>query len=125
MGKYVSVRGWLECDESTINEVKKIRDDFTANYNEGLLDEDKLELYQSGWTFPERQINWTAYVFYGADIREYHLDFMKKQLSEMANIEDITGYFLIDDHDGEYHLCWQISDNKIIESEQENIVFNK
>jgi hypothetical protein len=69
MGKYVSVRGWLECDEHTVNEVKKIRDDFTASSNEGLLIEDKLELYQSGWTFPERQINWTAYVFYGADVR--------------------------------------------------------
>ncbi|WP_366290584.1 hypothetical protein [Paenibacillus sp. AN1007] len=57
MGKYVSVRGWLECDENTVNEVKKIRDDFIASSNEGLLEEDKLVLYQSGWTFPERQIN--------------------------------------------------------------------
>jgi hypothetical protein len=93
MGKYVSVRGWLECDENTVNEVKKIRDDFTASSNQGLLDKDKLELYQSGWTFPDRQMNWTAYVFYGADLREYHLDFMKKQLSEMANIQDVQDIF--------------------------------
>ncbi|WP_366290582.1 hypothetical protein [Paenibacillus sp. AN1007] len=43
----------------------------------------------------------------------------------MANIQDVTGYFLIDDHDGDYHLCWQIYENKIVESEQQNIVFNK
>ncbi|MEN1988185.1 hypothetical protein [Paenibacillus hubeiensis] len=125
MGKYVSVRGWLECDEQTVHEVRKIRDDYTEKYNDTLLDKSKLEMYQSGWTFPETQINWTAYVFYGADIREYYLDFMRKQLSEMAAISDITGYFLIDDHDGEKNLCWQISGHKLIKNEQENITFNK
>ncbi|MNJ01255.1 hypothetical protein D3C73_1608320 [compost metagenome] len=50
---------------------------------------------------------------------------MKKQLSAMAGIQDISGYFLIDDHDGDYHFCWQICENKIMESEQQSIMFNK
>ena len=47
MGIYVSVRGWLECDEQ--------------------------QLAAIGET-PRRHVNWTHYVFFGADMRESALD---------------------------------------------------
>jgi hypothetical protein len=71
-------------------------------------------------------MNWTAYVFYGADIREYHSDFIKKQLDEIAKLNsDLTGYFLIDDHDGEKKMCWQIFGGKLVETKQGEVLFNQ
>lgn len=126
MGKYVSIRGWIECEEKDIEKIKEIRNYFIQNYPEYELDLDKRKLYQSGWNFPGAIINWTAYVFYGADIREYHSDFIKKQVEEIAKLNlDITGYFLIDDHDGENKVCWQIFSGKLIETEQGEILFNR
>jgi len=125
MGKYVSIRGWFECEENDISTIKKVCEEFTKNYDDTLLSPEKRKLYQSGWIFPESQINWTTYIFYGADIREYHLDFIKEQISQIAIIPDITGYFLVDDHEGDRKLCWQIVDQALIQTEQTNILFNK
>ncbi|GED12592.1 hypothetical protein [Aneurinibacillus migulanus] len=126
MGKYVSIRGWFECEENDIGKIKEVCNYFSENHSENQLTHDKRKLYQSGWNFPEKVINWTAYVFYGADIREYHSDFIKKQVVAIAKVNpEITGYFLIDDHDGEKKVCWQVFDGNLVETEQGKILFNQ
>ncbi|PUA36647.1 hypothetical protein C8Z91_25040 [Paenibacillus elgii] len=125
LGRYVSIRGWIECEEKDIATIKEICNHFIkdAEYE---LDLERRKLYQSGWNFPKATINWTAYVFYGADIREYHSNFIKKQLDEIAKLNSgITGYFLIDDHDADKKLCWQIFGGKLVETEQGEILFNQ
>ncbi|OWR31284.1 hypothetical protein CDO73_07740 [Saccharibacillus sp. O23] len=124
MGKYVSIRGWLECEEHDIEKIKDINRKFVQREFTTKLDHEKRELYQKGWVFPENQVNWTSYIFYGADLREYDLDFIKDQIREIAEIEGITGHFLIDDHDSEKRLCWQVFNRRLVESEQLNIWFH-
>lgn len=124
MGKYISIRGWFECEEHDVSKVKEINMKFTENYSDTELNYNTRKLYQLGWVYPENQVNWTTYIFYGADIREYHLGFIKEQISEIAVIPEITGYFLIDDHEGEQKLCWQVFDGHLVETEQVNIKFN-
>ncbi|MBB4795980.1 hypothetical protein [Streptomyces nodosus] len=62
MGVYVSVRGWLECDETQLAAAQEIISSHTDEH------------YSSGWTTPRQRVNWTSYLFYGADIRESALD---------------------------------------------------
>lgn len=124
MGKYVSIRGWLECNENNISEIKQICEDYTQNYSGLKIDYSTRKLYQLGWVFPETQVNWTTYIFYGADIREYYLDFIREQIYKIAEIKELTGFFLLDDHEGEMKKCWQISHGNFVETEQVNILFN-
>ena len=126
MGKYVSIRGWFECEENDIEKIKEVCNFFGKKYSENDLSLEKRKMYQSGWSFPEKIINWTAYVFYGADIREYHSDFIKEQVVAIAKINhEIIGFFLIDDHDGETKICWQVFNGKLVETEQGKIIFNQ
>ncbi|MCI1694298.1 hypothetical protein [Aneurinibacillus aneurinilyticus] len=125
MGKYVSIRGWIECEDGDLLKIKEVYDYFLDNYSENEISSEKRKLYQTGWGFPSNVVNWTAYVFYGADIREYHTDFIKAQLTAIAKInQDITGFFLIDDHDGENKFCWQLLNGSLIETEQGIVIFN-
>ncbi len=34
MGKYISIRGWFECEEHDVSNVKEICMDFTENYKD-------------------------------------------------------------------------------------------
>lgn len=54
MGIYVSVRGWLECDKRQLVAVQE---------NISSHEEDR---YSSGWGAPRRHVNWTHYIFLGA-----------------------------------------------------------
>ncbi|MFJ7164291.1 hypothetical protein ACIQUV_02150 [Streptomyces globosus] len=79
MGVYVSVRGWLECDGAQLAAVREI---ISAHADDH---------YSHGWSTPRRQVNWTHYVFYGADIRESALDRFARQLEEIARIPASDG----------------------------------
>src|SRR5262245_50412019 len=57
MGGYVSVRGWMECDETQLATVQEIISSHADDH------------YSNGWSTPRQQVNWTCYLFYGADIR--------------------------------------------------------
>ncbi|MET8581775.1 hypothetical protein ABZX39_12890 [Streptomyces collinus] len=89
MGVFVSVRGWLECDEQQLAAVRQV----IADHSDGF--------YSSGWGFPARHFNWTYYAFYGGDVRESAVDWFMEQLRSMAAIpasdEDgdrVRGFFV-------------------------------
>jgi hypothetical protein len=44
----------------------------------------RRDLYSGGWAFPERPSNWTLYAFYGGDIREAELPWLRGQVQSMA-----------------------------------------
>ncbi|CAL9574115.1 hypothetical protein SUDANB120_04910 [Streptomyces sp. enrichment culture] len=107
MGVYVSVRGWLECDETQLAAIQEIISSHADDH------------YSHGWTTPRRQVNWTRYVFYGADIRESALDWFTDQLGEMAQIpasdEDgdlVRGLFLAG-HEAGGGTEWQVRDGRL------------
>jgi len=124
MGRYVSIRGWLELDDELTNEVKSaIEQSPTQSENFGVSPED-AEFYIKGWTIPSDYINWTRYIFYGADIRLQGLKFMKSllekiaqiQLADGGDIDFVTGVFFIDDEgEDRLSLLWEIKEGQLIE----------
>lgn len=107
MGTYVSIRGWLECDEKqrvALQEVISSHED---------------DHYTNGWASPRRHVNWTHYVFYGADIRDASLDWFSDQIRAIARIppsdEDgdlVRGVFLVS-HEVEGMAEWQVRDGQL------------
>jgi hypothetical protein len=109
MGIYVSVRGWLECDEEQLAAAQEI------------ISSHEDDHYSNGWGTPRRHVNWTHYLFYGADIRESGLDWLVRQVRDMARIpanEDgdrVTSLFLAS-HEIDGTTEWQVRDGQLFVS---------
>lgn len=90
MGYYYAVRGWLELDEDSFGKTTA----FLKENQKSIPEESKLSLYAKGWCWNEQPINWTRYVFYGADITEEGLDHFKETLKKISQLDpEIFGYF--------------------------------
>ncbi|MFF4533767.1 hypothetical protein ACFY1P_31415 [Streptomyces sp. NPDC001407] len=110
MGAYVSIRGWLECDETQLVAIHKIISSHGDNH------------YSNGWGSPRQHVNWTHYLFYGADIRESALDWFIEQITEIARIpasdddgDLVRGLFLAR-HEVDGTTEWQVRDGQIFAS---------
>ncbi|WP_251096401.1 hypothetical protein [Streptomyces sp. Caat 7-52] len=108
MGVYVSVRGWLECDKTQLAAVQEV------------ISTHADEHYSNGWSTPRQQVNWTHYIFYGADIRESALDWFTNQITEIARIpasdgdgDRIRGLFLAS-HEVDGTTEWQVRDGRLV-----------
>ncbi|MEE1758761.1 MULTISPECIES: hypothetical protein [unclassified Streptomyces] len=108
MGAYVSVRGWLECDETQLAAVQEIIARHDDNH------------YTHGWGAPRRHVNWTHYLFYGADIRDSALDWFTDQIRAIARIpasdadgDLVQGLFLVG-HEVEGTAEWQVRDGRLL-----------
>ncbi|MFE3431137.1 hypothetical protein [Streptomyces sp. NPDC059171] len=108
MGVYVAVRGWLECDEKQLATVQEIISSHADDH------------YSSGWSTPRQQVNWTSYIFYGADIRESALDWLMNQIREIARVpasdddgDLIRGLFLAS-HEVDGTTEWQVRDGELV-----------
>ena len=101
---YVSVRGWLECDQAQLSMVKEIIAKHAGDH------------YSGGWGFPAHPFNWTSYVFYGGDIQEGDVPWLRDQLTEMAVLppadeadSEVQGLFMLT-HEIEGMSEWLIRD---------------
>jgi hypothetical protein len=90
MGMYASARGWVEIDFSQRSSAEEV----IERYQEGH--------YSGGWAFPAKPFNWTLYLFYGGDIREGELPWLRAQVTALAALPPIgedgdraRGLFLI------------------------------
>ncbi|WP_329264969.1 hypothetical protein [Streptomyces pseudovenezuelae] len=107
MGIYVAVRGWLECDKEQLAAAQEI----ISSHEDGH--------YSHGWGAPGRPVNWTHYLFYGADIRESAVDWLMHQIRDMARIpanEDgdrVTGLFLAS-HEIDGMTEWQVREGRLL-----------
>ena len=106
---YASVRGWLE-----IAFAQRV----TA---ERIIERHRHDLYSGGWAFPSAPFNWTLYMFYGGDIREGELSWLREQLAELAAMPAVDddgdsprGLFLVNDERGSADV-WQIRDGRLHE----------
>ncbi|WKU42893.1 hypothetical protein Q3V23_01765 [Streptomyces sp. VNUA116] len=108
MGAYVSIRGWLECDEGQFTAARKV-----ISSHEG-------DHYSHGWGAPRRHINWTYYLFYGANIRESAVNWFTGQLREIARISDADGYFVrglfLASHEAAGMTEWQVREGRLFTS---------
>ena len=105
VGVFVRIRGWLECDDRQLVQVKEIV---------GADDPDRT--YGGGWAFPARQYNFTNWVFFGAEMRAQSADWFLEELRRVARIpasdddnDLITGLFLVS-HECDGMSEWQVRD---------------
>lgn len=103
MGAYISVRGWLQCDEQQLAAIQGV----IAAHDDG------------GWGTPRRHVNWIHYVFYGADIRASAAEWLLAQLREIAAIpasdsdgDRVTGLFFAS-HEETGMSEWQVRDGQV------------
>ncbi|MFB7182498.1 hypothetical protein ACFCYI_32895 [Streptomyces sp. NPDC056257] len=108
VGVYVSVRGWLECDERQLAAV------------EAIISSHQDDHYSHGWGTPRRHVNWTHYVFYGADIRQSAVDWLVEQIREIARIpasdddgDRVRGLFLAG-HETGGTAEWQVREGRLL-----------
>ncbi|MEV0719688.1 hypothetical protein [Asanoa sp. NPDC050611] len=109
MGMYASARGWLQID-------------FAHRSNaEEIVRRHHHDLYSGGWAFPAAPFNWTLYLFYGGDIREGELPWLREQITELAAMPAVdddgdhpVGLFLITDERGGATM-WQVRDRSVYE----------
>ncbi|MFD7558126.1 hypothetical protein ACFV9E_26730 [Streptomyces sp. NPDC059835] len=111
MGTYVSVRGWLECDELQLAAARQI------------ISSRQDDRYSDGWGTPRQHVNWTHYLFYGADIRESAVDWLVDQIGEMARIpasdadgDRVRGLFLAT-HETGGTVEWQVREGGLFISQ--------
>ncbi|BCJ64100.1 hypothetical protein [Polymorphospora rubra] len=109
MATYAFVRGWLQIAFEQRTTAEKI------------IDRNRHPLYSGGWAFPSAPFNWTLYLFYGGDIRQPELPWLREQIAEMAAMPPIdddgdrpTGLFLVTDEQGRADT-WQIRNGALNE----------
>ncbi len=118
MGHFTSVRGWLQLFSDTTSDVMRIISDFNEHAPDYGISHESADLYMGGWVAREKHINWSSYIFYGADVRTEALPFFESLLRVIAEKatfhadDDVfcaRGVFHIDDEDNEQTTIWKIS----------------
>lgn len=108
MGVYVSVRGWLECEETQLAAVQEI----ISAHDDGF--------YTRGWSLPREPFNWTCYVFYGGDIRQQAVDWLLGQLGSIARLpasdpdNDLVRGLFFASHEADGMSEWRIHQGQVL-----------
>jgi hypothetical protein len=107
---YTSVRGWIEIDSEQ------------RAAAEAIIGRDRHELYSGGWAFPAAPFNWTLYLFYGGDIRQSEVPWLRGQIEQLAALPPVDedndmprGFFLVTPEDREGGQAWHVRDGRLHE----------
>ncbi|SBT39018.1 hypothetical protein [Micromonospora auratinigra] len=110
MGRYASVRGWLEIDFAQRSAAEQV------------IERSRDELYSGGWAFPPKPFNWTLYLFYGGDLRQSELPWLRDQVAQLAVLPPVDddndrprGMFLVTLDDREPAVMWQVREGRLDE----------
>ena len=110
MAYFYSLRGWLEVEPENFERLISVVKSIQASYSP----DTKLGLYVQGWCWQKKTINWTQYLFYGADVTEEGLDFFKEMLDKLIAIGlNLSGHFHAQGEDGEQNRLYQITDDAL------------
>lgn len=110
MTYFYSVRGWLEVESENFEKAIAVVKSLQATHPS----DTKPGLYLQGWCWGEVQVNWTRYLFYGADVTAEGLEFFQETLLKLLELElNLSGYFHAEGEDGENHLIYQAIDNRL------------
>ncbi|GAA0452300.1 hypothetical protein [Streptomyces olivaceiscleroticus] len=106
MSVYASIRGWLECDEEQYMAAGRV---IAENYHDP---------YSNGWGFPSAHFNWTWCIFYGGDLQEGDVDWLFRQVADIAALPEtedgdrVQGLFMVT-HETKGMFEWQVSNGII------------
>lgn len=110
MAYYYSLRGWLEIEPNHLPKIIDLIETIKTNY----YDQPQQSLYLQGWQWQEQTINWTAYIFYGADVTIEGLNLFEMMLNQLTSLNfNLSGYFEAQGEDEEQNLTYKITENKI------------
>lgn len=114
MAYFYSLRGWLEVEPDNFPQVIEAVRGQQANS----LNKSKLSLYAQGWCWNENSINWTRYLFYGADVTKEGLEYFQKLLEMITNMGlNLSGYFHAQGEDGEENISYKVTDDLLFVEE--------
>lgn len=117
----------MSVPEGTVQAVKEVIHSFVARAEDYGFDDDGAELYNKGWHIPDEHINWTHYIFYGADIRIQRLGYIRDQVIALTNticdedgefVSHIEGIFDLEDEEQEVCFTWKTKNGKFLEIEE-------
>jgi hypothetical protein len=118
MAHFTSVRGWIQLFSETTKDVTDVITAFKWRASEYGISPEDAELYLQGWVPREKQINWSSYVFYGADVRTQAVPFLEdlvKEIAEKISYRDgdyvsyPRGVFHVDSEDNDNTVIWRIA----------------
>jgi hypothetical protein len=113
---FYSLRSWLEVEPDKYSTAIDLLKSLQARYSK----ETKAGLYMLGWCWNEKPINWTRYLFYGADVTEEGLTYFKKTPRDLANLRlQISGYFHAQGEDGQKSFVFKVVNDKCEPEETE------
>jgi hypothetical protein len=109
MAMYASARGWLQLALTQ----REAAEHIIERHREGH--------YSGGWAFPAKPFNWTLYLFYGGDLNEIDLPWLRAQVDELAALPPAdddgdrpVGLFVINDERGGA-VQWEIRAGRVEE----------
>lgn len=110
MAYFYSLRGWLEIEPHHLSKIIDIIQTIKTNYH----DQPQKLLYLQGWQWQEQTINWTAYIFYGADVKIEGLNLFEMILNKLISLNfNLSGYFEAQGEDEQKILTYKITDDHI------------
>ncbi|MCA1992261.1 MAG: hypothetical protein LDL41_09500 [Coleofasciculus sp. S288] len=110
MAYFYSIRGWLEVEPDKFSQAIEVIKSLQSSH----LNNTKLGLYLQGWCWHETHVNWTRYLFYGADVTEEGLELFERTLYKLTAIGlNISGYFHAQGEDGERNMIYQVTDDNV------------
>ena len=110
MAYYYSFRGWLEVEPDNFSRIIEVVRSQQASHAKN----SKLGLYSQGWCWSENPINWTRYLFYGADLTKEGLDFFQELLETITRMGlYVSGYFHAQGEDGEENVVYKVVDDML------------
>jgi len=115
MATYYTVRGWIETTNDYIDDLKSV---IMYSMDSSELSKEQISLYKDGWVFPKNIINWSSFIFFGADVQYAGVVAIRNALLAITrNIPEIDAYFLITDEERLQEETVRIIDSKFIESD--------
>jgi hypothetical protein len=110
MADFYSIRGWLEVEPDNFERVTEVVKSLQSSHSK----DTKIGLYLQGWCWHETQVNWTHYLFYGADVTDEGLELFESTLNKLTAMElNLPGYFHAQGEDGERNLIYQVTDDNL------------
>ena len=101
MSKTLSVKGWLECSKEDALTLQELTNKL-SEMSESPIASERVNKYMAGWHIDLMPKNWVCYAFFGFDIAQEDEEFIFWMLNTLfSELDDLDGYFQIDDFDGD------------------------